>query len=249
MHEKELCEVMRHVHSGWPDSCYKSSPLYPYHIKHTELTISHGGLFWNIRVIIPTSLRINLLNALHESHMGIVRMKSLARSYIWWPGIDADIERIAKSCSSCSQSKPANAHAPVMSWPYAQRPWQCIHMNFCGPLYNLYWLVIVESFSKWPEIFCFTKVPDTGTMLTKLKFLFASMGLPEECVSDNGPQFTLEEFKHFLQMNGIAQKLPVPYCPATNELAERTVRTFKQSMHAATSVDLATALAAFLLLY
>ena len=70
-------------------------------------------------------------------------------------------------------------------------------------------------------------MPDTGTMLTKLKFLFASMGLPEECVSDNSPQFTSEEFKHFLQMNDMAQKLSAPYCPATNGFAERMVRTFK----------------------
>ena len=87
----------------------------------------------------------------------------------------------------------------------------------------IYWLIIVDSFSKWPEIFCFTKMPDTDTMLTKLKFLFASMGLPEECISDSGQQFTSEEFKHFLQMNGIVQKLSAPYCPATNRLAERMV--------------------------
>ena len=124
-------------------------------------------------------------------------MKSLARSYIYWPGIDADIERIAKSCSSCRQRKPTNAHAHMMPWPCAQRPWQRIHMDFCGLLYNQYWLVIVESISMWSEIFYFIKMPDTGKMLTKLKFLFASMGLPEEYVSDNGSQFTSEEFHTF----------------------------------------------------
>jgi hypothetical protein len=122
-------------------------------------------------------------------------------------------------------------------------------MDFCGPLYDKYWLIVVDSYSKWPEIFCFNKMPDTGTMLIKLKFLFANLGLPEECVSDNGPQFTSEEFKNFLQQNGIAQKLSAPYCPATNGLAERMVRTFKQSMRAAKSTDWSTALAAFLLSY
>ena len=90
---------------------------------------------------------------------------------------------------------------------------------------------------------------DTGIMLTKLKILFVFMGLPEECVCDNDPQFTSEEFKNFLQMSGIAQKLSAPYCPATYGLADRRERTFKQSMHAAKSVDWETALAAFLLSY
>ena len=89
-----------------------------------------------MRVVIPISLRLNLLNVLHESHMGIVRKKSFAISYVWWLGIDADIERIAKSCTLCSQSKPANEHTPVMLWLCAQRSWQRSHMEFCGPLYN-----------------------------------------------------------------------------------------------------------------
>ena len=51
---------------------------------------------WGSRVIIPPKYRAQLLEQLHEGHPGIVRMKALARSYIWWPGMDREIEQAAK---------------------------------------------------------------------------------------------------------------------------------------------------------
>ena len=62
------------------------------------------------------------------------------------------------------------------------------------------------------------------------RFLFATHGLPEEIISDNGPQFVAQEMKDFLKSNGIRQCLSSPYHPASNGEAERAVRTFKEAM-------------------
>ena len=44
---------------------------------------------------------------------------------------------------------------------------------------------------------------------------------PQQLVSDNGPQFTIEEFGHFLRSNSITYVCTAPYHQATNGLAER----------------------------
>ena len=65
-----------------------------------------------------------------------------------------------------------------------------------------------------------------------MRALFAAHGLPEQVVSDNGPQFTSEEFKDFMKGNHIKHILSTPYHPSTNRLAVRFVQTFKKAMWA-----------------
>ena len=75
---------------------------------------------WGIRVVIPQKLREVVLKELHKDHPGIVQMKSIARSYIWWEGVDKDIESLVKSCQACQAIKNAPHMAPLHPWlwPY-----------------------------------------------------------------------------------------------------------------------------------
>lgn len=87
-----------------------------------------------------------------------------------------------------------------------------------------------------------------------LRTLFASFGLPEEVVSDNGPQFTSSVFKSFLKNNGVKQTLTPPYHPASNGAAERSVQILKQSLtkqvlHSRDKLSTSRKLATFLFTY
>ena len=68
------------------------------------------------------------------------------------------------------------------------------------------------------------------TRVYGMRTLFAAYGLPEQVVSDNGPQFTSEDFKDFIKENHIKHILSTPYHPSTNGLAKRFVQTFKKAM-------------------
>ena len=81
---------------------FKDGAVTAFSRHEAELTVCDGVLIWGSRVVVPKELRERLLKELHAVHSGIVRMKLLAREHFWWPGMDAEIENIARSC--CERS-------------------------------------------------------------------------------------------------------------------------------------------------
>lgn len=112
-----LCQTMRYCLDGWPDTKPKDDRLRTMWEKREALSVENNCLLWGHRVIIPEKLRTLVLKELHHSHFGTARMKSLARSYVWWPKIDQQIEEITKECLPClqnrkSQRKCLSHHGP-----------------------------------------------------------------------------------------------------------------------------------------
>lgn len=61
-------------------------------LQNHEFVLSNGILLTKDRVVIPEVFRSRILKKLHFGHVGIVKVKSLGRNYVWWRGIDNDIE-------------------------------------------------------------------------------------------------------------------------------------------------------------
>ena len=194
-----------------------------------ELTVHQGCILWGMRVVIPSKLQERVLDQLHDSHLGIVKMKALARSYVWWPNINRQLEEVAKTCSGCQQNQKMPTKVPLHPWEWAISPWQRIHIDYAGPFQDSMFLVVVDAHGKWPEVIPM-KSTNSSKTIEVLRNLFARFGIPEQLVSDNGPQFVSEEFQAFVKCNGIKHITSAPYHPATNGLAERTVQTVKQAL-------------------
>ena len=96
--------------------------------------MEQGCILWGIRVIIPPSLQPQVLEELHHTHAGIVRLKAIARSYVWWPHLDQDLEKLAKSCTQCQSYRNMPAAAPLHPWLWPSKPWQRIHIDYAGPM-------------------------------------------------------------------------------------------------------------------
>ena len=118
-----------------------------------ELSIDQGCFIWGNRVIIPKALQPNVLENLYEAHQGMSRMRSLARSYFWWVKMDEDINKRVKMCESCQSHQSIFPSAPVHPWERTNNPWVSLYIDYLGPFMGKMFLVIVDSCSKWVEVF------------------------------------------------------------------------------------------------
>lgn len=165
-----LSQVLTYTKSGWPTSV--SEEMKPFFIRQNELTVQNDC---HIRILVPNTLRKKVLIELHSSHVGMSRMKSLARSYVWWPRLDKDIEKSCKSCLSCLAVKSSPPSAPLHPWSWPSRPWQRVHVDFAGPFMGFKFLLLVDLHSKWPEVYKMSSITTQNTIAI-LRHIFFRMG-------------------------------------------------------------------------
>ncbi len=240
--------MLRYTQSGWPD--HVPEELKPYGNRRTELAVEGDCLLWGTRVVIPSKLRAQVMEELHHAHAGIVKTKALARSYLWWPNIDREIEEVTRSCQSCQAARNSPAVAPLHPWLWPSKPWHRINIDFAGPFCGRMFLVVVDAHSRWPEVIEMKSTTAVAT-IQELRKLFAAYGLPVQLVSDNGPQFASGEFAEFMKSNGVKHIRSAPYHPSSNGAAERFVQAFKRATKASdrSNTSLNHRLNSFLLSY
>ena len=170
--------------------------------------------------------------------------------YVWWPGIGGDLEEKVSSCGDCQRNQKSPPTAPLQPWDWPERPWSRVHADYAGPFLGRMFLVLVDAHSKWIEVLPVTTA-NSQTTIEKMKAVFATFGLPDLLVTDNGTPFTSAEFQEFLHRNGIRHARSSPYHPASNGLAERAVQSFKEGLKktAYSPASLETRLARFLFQY
>ena len=127
--DRQLSQVYSYVMEGWPGKKLPEA-LMPYYNKRGELSTDQGCLLWGMRVVIPTNLQYRILNELHFTHPGIIKMKLLAHSYVWWPGLDSSIENLVHSCTDCAALHSLPPKPPLHSWPWANYPMQRLHIDY-----------------------------------------------------------------------------------------------------------------------
>ena len=141
-------------------------------------------------------------------------MKSLMRSYVYWPKMDLGISNMVDACKGCALAAkaPAITYKP---WLKTDQPWSRIHVDFAGPMEDIYYLIVVDSYRKWLEVL-WCKRPTIGVAITFLHELFARFGAVDCLVSDNGRQFTSSDFKVFCYTFQIKHITTPPFHPRSN---------------------------------
>ena len=232
--DKNLCDLMNYIKFGWPvNNNNKNIEIYKKFIP--RMSIFKGCIMLDNRVLIPQILRSNVIEMFHEGHPGIVGMKSIVRSVIWYPGIDKDVENYVKNCRTCQINRAKPAQNNNIEWPKPKRPWSRLNVDHFF-YNNIIVFIVVDSFSKYIEleIVKSTSVQDT---MNALRLIFSRQGIPDTLVSDNASCFTSESFSEFLIKHGIKHLTPPPYSPSSNGQAERGVRVVKDLLRRCNSKE------------
>ncbi|XP_062713135.1 uncharacterized protein K02A2.6-like [Aedes albopictus] len=226
-----LQKVISFVQGTWPGRCegIQDIEVRSFFSHRDSYSVIDGCLMMVDRIVVPMSLQKRILKQVHEGHPGIERAKAVARGIVFWPTMDEDIISYVRRCSSCTSAAKSPPQAQPQPWPRAEGPWQRIHIDFAGPVDGMYYLVMVDSFSKWPEILQ-TRSPTTSTTIAFLQEGISRFGIPLVIVSDNGSQFTSADFRTFCEKFRIVHIRTAPYHPQSNGQAERFVDTLKRSL-------------------
>lgn len=169
-----LSQVYGFIIGGWPTVV---DPAFaPFRSKCDKLTTQQVCILWGTCVALPSSIQEKVLQELHESHPEIARMKALARSYVWWPYTDSHIEKTVSSCNTCKSMRSALPTAQIHPWIFPARPQSRIHVDVAGPISGCMYMVVVDAFSKFPEV---VKITNTTahTTIAELRDIFSRHGL------------------------------------------------------------------------
>ena len=215
------------IEEGWPNDrkgCPKGIAEY-WCIKE-DLHIVDNLIFKGNRLVIPPNMRKYFLEKLHTAHLGIEKTKSRARQVAYWPRIDNDIEVMISHCAICQRHRFSNQKEPLMSHKIPELPWECVGTDLFM-WNNEQYLIVVDYYSRFFE---FEKLHTltSQTVINKLKNIFATHGIPQTLISDNGPQFSSELFTNFAKTYAFTHKTSSPHHPKSNGLAEKAVGIAKR---------------------
>ena len=144
-------------------------------------------------MVIPPSMRKEILGRIHEGHFGISKCRERANQSVWWPSISQQIKDIVSKCKHCIEKKPTQRKEPLLPSELEDRPFKEVGVDLCEYNKESY-LVMEDYYSRYPEILY---LPQTTlqTVIGKLKTCFSRYGISNTVVSDSAQQFESGEFK------------------------------------------------------
>ena len=220
-----LCSlVIKYCLTGWPGKAQINEALAPYWEARGDLTLYGSLLLHGARIVVPASMQRETLRKLHEGHQGIERCRLRARTSVWWPGLSSQIDKLVKSCPHCTKESTPRKE-PLMPTALPDYPWQKIGTDLFS-LNGMTYVIASDYFSRFPEVIKLATTT-SSSVISALKSLFSRYGIPEEVISDNGPQYASQEFCDFAKEYGFKHTTSSPHFPQSNGHAERAVQTAK----------------------
>ena len=201
-----------------------------------ELTVDvqHNIILKGNRIILPSKFHKDAVTICHVGHQGIEKTKKLLRTKVFFFGMDKMVEDLISNCISCQCTGPSKPHPPIQTTDIPDNVWDTIHMDYLGPVpvVNKYVLVMMDKRSRYPEI-AFVNNTSAKSLINVLHKTFSAYGIPAKIITDNGPPFTSNELRHFMEENGIVHHRITPRWPQANGQVENFNKPLMKTIRAA----------------
>ena len=192
--------------------------------------VHDGVLLYQDRVVVPHTLRRQVLQHLHAAHQGTSTMEQRARAIVYWPGMSKDIRETREGCADCNRNAPSQAVTPPMPSQPPSTPFEAVFSDFFD-YGGHHYLVVGDRLSGWVEVFgstAGTTLGGSAGLVRHLRSFFGTFGVPEELASDGGPEFTSKHTEDFLRLWGVRHRISSVSFPQSNGRAEVAVKTAKR---------------------
>lgn len=223
----QLQTLTQTILDGWPDS-RKECPasIVEYWNHRDELSVSDDIIFRGQKIVIPSSLRLEMTKSVHDSHMGVEKSLQRARDIMFWPRMTGDITDFVLKCDICLQYRQSNANEPLHPHEVPDRPWQVVCTDVFTWDGNDY-LLTVDAFSTYFEVDLLNSTSSIS-IIRKLKVIFSRHGVPEKLVCDNASYYASEMFTSFAKEWNFQVCHSSPLYPKSNGKAENQVKIVKR---------------------
>jgi hypothetical protein len=196
----------------------------------SAMYIADELVLYKDRVVIPPSMRQQVLKTLHAAHQGVSAMELRAQAIVFWPGMSYDIQRVRQECHHCNRNAPSQAAMPTEPASVPLTPFEKIfadYFEFGGRHY----LVVGDRLSGWSEVYLTPSGSEhagSKGLIKCLRSFFSTFGVPQEISSDGGPEFVADVTKKFFAQWDIHHRVSAAYHPQSNGRAELAVKSCKR---------------------
>ncbi|XP_062507605.1 uncharacterized protein K02A2.6-like [Corticium candelabrum] len=123
-------------------------------------------------MVIPKSMRAEMLQEAHEGYLGVVKTLSLVREVIWWPRMSNAIRQMIRHCETCMEFRPQQRKEPLQPTRLPQGPWDKVAIDLFE-LENVQYLLSVDYYSRFPNIRTLSSTR-AETVISALRDIFVS---------------------------------------------------------------------------
>ncbi|XP_017888063.1 uncharacterized protein K02A2.6-like [Ceratina calcarata] len=218
---------------GWPERGKLSNELRPYYPFKENVSYAEGYVLYNSRLVIPPSLQLDIINKVHQGHLGMGKCRERAKQSVWWLGLSTQSKNLIENCPRCGEER-TNHKERFVSEEFPSRPWQRVSTDLFN--HNQWYLILTDYYTRYIEVQSLKSMTELD-IIRFCKMIFARFGIPEVVRSDNGLQFA-SEFKKFASSYDFRHVPSSPHYPQSNGCIEAAVKIAKNILKKSDDINL-----------